>query len=279
MAPGVGFRIITFATLELAAFTRNWLCCGHRVLPPSAFTVFAADFSCSMLGELHGSACEERATGARRTRRVNAPVIYKSRAYLSFFAWRIKETRRIVESATEGERILFVDVDVVLRADPSPALAALDGEAFAVFARDRCRGNWLNGGFFAVRAGNASRAFMQQAEILLRRGKTYDGGDQGAYQNLVHRVTLLSCSMVAPGSEIAHRAEVGQTAFHFNWISNSSVKRECMEGAGWWIERGGGCASSLALEYGAGEMRVRRDRIGRVQGCDRARGAGGVELV
>jgi hypothetical protein len=163
--------------------------------------------------------------------------------------WKLLEHTRWVDMANDGDRLLFIDVDVVVRGElgdvlpPSPI----------VFSRNECGGTVpkLNGGFYAVVATNNTRSFMHRAGRRVQR-KRRDGGsshgwfnEQLAFQELVSEVEVLPCAAVAPGFMLPSRSTAGLAAFHMNYVSNSSTKIACLQAAGWWLTRGQGQCSEL----------------------------------
>ena len=226
--------VFAVATAEFLAFAVNFFCLARRHMPVSARMVvglvaapcvgFPPEVRCVALPPARGLAHGQV---------INRSVRFRDATYMSFVRTKLTHQRRWLEATADGELVLFADVDIAVRGDVFSLVRS--GAPEALFARDRCAQNVLNSGFFFLRASNRTRALLREAERNVRRGATYDGGDQGALQRLVHRVVLLPCVAVAPGHRLAHRQTQGLHAFHMNWVASSHEKQQRMRRVGWWV--------------------------------------------
>ena len=235
-------RIVTFLTAELISFVSNWACHIDRTNANASVQIHTVGFRCDRLEPWLRPRCVERVYAQAKSHVPGADVVYKSKPYLLFFRWRLNATKDLVARAPPGESIAFLDVDVVVRASLTQLLKP---KADVIFARDRCTGNVLNGGVVVFRSSPTSLAFLKYAQKALLAGKTYDGGDQGAYQTAFKRfktgVSLLPCNLSAPGPHLNHPLTDGLVTMHFNWLRHSVEKRQCMGRAGVWVFDGTLC--------------------------------------
>jgi hypothetical protein len=240
--------VIVLATIELRDFAENFLCHAKRYSLPGL--VLALDMPCIDVPARWQ--CIRRTTPHPIDRREKQSVLFSSPAYAQAVEWKLLEHLRWVNIANDGDRLLFIDVDVVVRGE----LGAVLPPSPIVFSRNECGGTVpkLNSGFYAVVATNSTRSFMHRARVLQRKRPRM--GDQGAFQELVYpdiaremnnqaEVELLPCAAVAPGYKLPSRSTAGLAAFHMNYVSNSSTKIACLQAAGWWLTRGQGQCSEL----------------------------------
>jgi hypothetical protein len=189
-----------------------------------------------------------------------ADVYYKSPQYLrSVLLKHVVFTLAV--SSGYFEWLLLSDVDVVVL---EPSFKFID-EKHGGFVGDFVfmRGNpdttgpsQPNSGFYYVRSTPRSREIMWNSLDNLFRGRTYDGGDQGAITTALAdahvELKYLPSSLYPNGAILVrhpYSLDPSPRALHLNYIKTLSEKVRCMKAAGCWSLRSDGtCAATCSAQ-------------------------------
>ena len=258
--PSAQYLLFSLVTTDLVSFAQNWLCSlrasqltFQRSL--AVFNVASDRRACRQLERYwpHGAAAasfrchsDDDPLGSE-----TGPLVFQSRGYLEGVRrklWLVAD----VAHATGSERfrwLLYVDVDIVVRADPFAFLEAHHAAhrtAGVVFAKNVCsRGRDMNSGLLGFTANNRSRLLIDTAVRMLARGFSADLTDQGAFDSAAQlhphlAFVSLPCSRFAPGYTLAAVNISRLVTLHFNWMWDSSIKLKCAQASGQWALSGPG---------------------------------------
>ena len=167
--------VVTVVNNEMLSFAKNWLCSlsAHLSAVTGVLLISMAVDVCEQLRpwlQMLGAHCIEGQVGAVRT--TDSEVLYRSGTYDMMMRRRLQIFANLSSRSDLYSRLLFIDVDVVLHADPF--LAVRDRTEPLLYASDRCDSKRLNGGVVAVRPGAEALKLMQRGITQLAMGKTYD---------------------------------------------------------------------------------------------------------
>ena len=270
--------VVTAITTELFDFATHHLCGLASHLPADAAALVISMDSSSTCNELAVwlqrsptllCASDDNAELSGGSGRTSGYVKFRSEFYMRATTRRLALFTKLAQDV-RFEQILFMDVDVVLYANPFSAVNS-SSTHLLVFTQDQCfkinrairaksHQQFLNSGLLFVKPGPGASHIMGKALENIRARLTYDGTDQGAYQHLLdqqirsgsaRQIGLIPCSRGIPGHVLPylHFDEHGQpkvdklqsnqtiVTLHMNWVRSSSRKQECLMVTGQWLAR------------------------------------------
>eukprot|EP00928_Gymnodinium_smaydae_P009451 TRINITY_DN13543_c0_g1_i1.p1 TRINITY_DN13543_c0_g1~~TRINITY_DN13543_c0_g1_i1.p1 ORF type:complete len:567 (-),score=119.89 TRINITY_DN13543_c0_g1_i1:63-1763(-) len=275
-----GKRNVIFAMFskELLAMTRNFLCSVSTWLPKTSvgLVIIAFNTDCTKIEATAGVAfggiqCVSVTPKAPPPASSNN-VIYESDRYKYMVGMKLTLWSLCLKMAVlRGGFDWFVnsDVDVVIKKDPVAFMQ--ENPAFIAHAKAISHGRPLiycmrdnfvhvphgqsqkirNTGFCFVPANEDSVQMLVEAMDNLKKGESYDNGDQGAINHLAlqHRNWIVPLPWQKFSNGLLHfgyHMTDGADVIHAQWIKNSAMKEQCLRLSGEWYLGEDACQAPVA---------------------------------
>eukprot|EP00040_Diaphanoeca_grandis_P015082 m.76821 g.76821 ORF g.76821 m.76821 type:complete len:467 (+) comp24937_c0_seq1:149-1549(+) len=266
-----GVMTVVF-TSDMLEITQNLLCSitalssnARPYLQVIAFSTPCEDLGNSLDG-LPRAMCTRIDTADIAPRKTNGEVEYADERYAFMVRRKLVLFGLVLDLARiiGVDWVLFSDADVVVKKDPfqylrervngvsTPKLTAPTNISFYFMTNDRLgprcdrlvptKKSLVNSGFFFTRTDEIGTLVMREALDVLEKGKSYDGGDQGAIQTSLNsqsvvRHEMLPCKLFPNGNVyFGHAASSPNAtyAIHANWVVKLQDKVKCLRASGHW---------------------------------------------
>jgi hypothetical protein len=254
--------VIAAFTVEMREIAENWLC--------SAAASKERNTGILMVG-LYAGACQNFPTTAdclaiepKGAPAATQDVVYQSKKYIHSTIVK-HAVFTLAVSSGYFDWVLLSDVDVVLLA---PSFSYVDqmvggptGDFIFMRGNPETTGISIpNSGFYYVRSTPKSRQIMWASLDNIFKGRTYDGGDQGAITQALEDFHVapayLPSSLYPNGAILVKHPESldpAPRAFHLNYIKKLSEKIRCMKAAHCWSRNADGtCSATCSAQQAHG---------------------------
>ena len=230
LKPAIGMVAVTSS--NMVEMTHNWWYHLKKYKIPTTLVSLSPNL-CEQFNDLKCVYATHLKTDQRQQ------VDFGSSEYNYNVKHKLDEFSNIFDNTKDGDIILFSDVDVIYLSDPFHALPKDNGPLWFSDNNKKCnnRKDMINSGLFFVQKNDYTRNIFKQAKTALKDGKTYDGGDQGAFQTVLknYKYSMLPCDTFINGAVFMNeKYNIHPVGIHLNWIAHSNNKISLMKKHGLW---------------------------------------------
>jgi len=230
LKPAIGMVAVTSS--NLVEMTHNWWHHLKKYKIPTTLVSLSPNL-CEQFNDVKCVYATHLKTDQRQQ------VDYGTSEYNYNVKHKLDEFSNIFDNTKDGDIMLFSDVDIIYLSDPFHALPRDKGPLWFSDNNKKCnnRKDLINSGLFFVQKNDYTRNIFEQAKTALKDGKTYDGGDQGAFQTVLknYKYSMLPCDTFINGAVFMNeKYNIHPVGIHLNWIAHSDEKISLMKKHGLW---------------------------------------------